>query len=129
MTLIRYNPVFRNKYEPYDGTTSWSPAVDIIENDNAISLDIDLPGLTKSEFTLNVKEGVLRLHGERKRVTAEDEKHYQFLERPYGVFERVFRLPEHIDGEQIKASYRNGVLKLELPKKEETKPRTIQITA
>ena len=129
MKLVRYNPGFRNKYEPYDGNASWGPAVDIIENDNAISLDIDLPGLTRSDFTLTVKEGVLTLHGERKRPKAKDGRHCQFLERPYGVFERAFRLHEHIDGENIKASYKNGVLKLELPKKEETKPRSIQITA
>jgi len=128
MTLARYYPGLKNVYRTIDRNNVWNPAVDIIENNDIFLIEIDLPGFKKSDFTITVKEGVLTLNGERKRKESEDGEHYRYFERPVGTFERSFRLSENVDGEKVKASYKSGVLKLELPKKEETKPRTIQIT-
>ena len=128
MTLVRYYPNLKKVYRAISENNVWNPAVDVIEDGDIFVLELDLPGLKKSDFTITVKEGILTLSGERKRKEPEDEKHYRYFERPIGAFERSFRLPEHVDGEKVKASYKNGVLKLELPKKEEAKPRTIQIT-
>ena len=127
MTLVRYYPVSRKRYANQSLEKSWIPAFDVIENADGFALELDLPGLKKSDFTLAVKEGILTISGERKRKELENEKSYRYHEREFGVFERSFKLPEYVDGEKIKASYKNGVLKLELPKKEDTKPRTIQI--
>ena len=127
MTLIRYFPVSRKGYANQSLEKSWTPAIDVIENADGYVLELDLPGFKKSDFTLTVKESILTISGERKRIEPEDEKSYRYHERQFGVFERSFKLPEYVDGEKIKASYKNGVLKLELSKKEDIKPRTIQI--
>ena len=128
MTVLRYVPRKRNCYITYGRNTAWTPDVDIIEGEDKFSLEFDLPGFKKNDFVINVKDGVLHINGERKIEVSEDEKYFRHLERQSGEFERSFRLPDHVDGEKIKASYKSGVLKLELPKKEEAKPFTIQIT-
>ena len=128
MTVLRYLPGTRNYYRTHAGDTAWNPAVDIIEREDNFTLELDLPGFKKDDFTINVNDGVLVISGERKIEVPEDEKYFRHLERRNGTFERTFRLPEYGDGEKISASYKYGVLKLELPKKEEAKPRTIKIT-
>lgn len=128
MTFVRYYSGLKNVYRTIDRNNVWSPSVDVIEDNDIVVLELDLPGLKKSDFAITVKEDVLTVSGERKRKEPEDEKHYRYFERSIGAFERSFRVPEHVDGEKVKASYKNGILKLELPKKEEAKPRTIQIS-
>ena len=127
MTLVKYYPVTRKRYSGYNADNTWTPAVDVIEHTDGFVLEIDLPGFKKNDFTLKVKEGVLTLSGERKLEKPADEKLYRYYERTYGAFERSFKLPEHVEDNKIKASYKNGVLKLDFPKKEETKPRSIHI--
>ena len=127
MTLLKYYPVTQKKYSGYKADNSWTPAVDIIENTGGFDLEIDLPGFKKNDFTLTVKEGVLTVSGERNSEKPAEDKLYRYYERPHGTFERSFRLPELIEHDKIKASYKNGVLKLNVPKKEETKPRSIHI--
>ena len=127
MTLVKYYPVTRKRYSSYNTDNSWNPAVDVIEHTDGFVLEIDLPGFKKNDFTLTVKEGVLTVSGERKPEKPADEKLYRYYERPYGAFERSFKLPEHVEDNKIKASYKNGVLKLDFPKKEEIKPHSIHI--
>ena len=128
MTVLRYVPKARTYNGTHEGNAAWSPDVDIVESEDKFTLELDLPGFKKDDFTINVKEGVLAINGERKIEVPEGEKYYRNLDRPSGTFERSFRLTEYVDGDKIGASYKNGVLKLELPKKEEAKPRTIKIT-
>ena len=128
MSVLRYVPKARTYYGTHAGNAVWSPDVDIVESEDKFTLEFDLPGFKKDDFTINVKEGVLAISGERKIEVTEGEKYYRHLERQSGTFERSFRLPEYVGGGKIGASYKNGVLKLELPKKEEAKPRTIKIT-
>jgi HSP20 family protein len=125
MTFVRYYPRTNEQQKPLE---TWSPAADVVEKDNGYLLEIDLPGFSKSDFSLKVDENVLTITGERKHKTPTDEKLYRFYERPWGVFKREFRLPEHVDAGKINATYENGVLTLEMVKKEEAKPRTIAIS-
>ncbi len=128
MTVLRYLPATRNYYSAHEGNIDWTPDVNIIEGEDRFLLELDLPGFKQDDFTINVSEGVLTISGERKIEVPEDEKYFRHLERRSGAFERSFRLPEYVSGEKITASYKQGVLKIELPKKEEAKPRTIKIT-
>jgi HSP20 family protein len=123
MTLVRYLP--KNETRTYSRT--WKPAADIIESNEGFTITLDAPGFEKDDFTVKVHEGVLTVTGERKREEAEDTKLFRYYERPTGTFERSFRLPDYIDHESINGSYENGVLAVELKKKEEAKPHTITI--
>jgi len=105
----------------------FTPAVDVVENEDAFTLDFDLPGFGKDDIRITVNEGVLTVSGERKREVEDDEKYFRYFERTHGRFSRSFRLPDHVDGNAVTATYRNGVLTLEIPKKEEAKPYTIEI--
>ena len=127
MTVLRYVPETRTYNGTHARNAAWSPDVDIVESEDKFTLELDLPGFKKDDFTINVKGGVLAISGERKIEVPEEEKYFRHLERHSGTFERSFRLPEYVDGGKINASYKYGVLKLELPKKEEAKPRTIKI--
>ena len=127
MKLIGYYPGIGYANSFQNRADTWKPAVDVVEEKDKFTLEIDLPGLTKEDFKLTVDQGVLTISGERKSKTSEDENLYRNLERPGGTFERSFKLPENVNAEKIEASYIDGVLKLELVKKEEAKPRTIKI--
>jgi len=127
MALLKYAPRFTTNSETGRQDSTWIPAVDIIEGKDGFTLEFDLPGFTKEAFKISVENDVLTVHGERKLSSSEDTKLYRFFERPSGVFERSFRLPDYLDGGTIAASYENGVLKLEIPRKLETKPVTIPV--
>ena len=108
--------------------TSWTPRVDIQEGKEVYTIDFDLPGLEKNDFNVTIKESILTVEGERKiTVTNSDENSYRYFEIPDGKFYRSFKLPDAIDGTTVDGTYKNGVLTLELHKKEEVKPQTIEI--
>jgi HSP20 family protein len=109
-------------------TYYWTPAVDVIEEKEKYVVEVDLPGIKKDILKINLKEGILSINGERKTEIKEDGDFFRYYERPTGEFERSFRIPKTADGDNITASYKNGVLKLEIPKKEEAQPLTINIT-
>ena len=104
----------------------WTPAVEIVESDNEILLTADLPGLEDKDIHIGVEENLLSVTGER---TCEKREQAEYLrsERLYGKFPRSFRLPETADLEKISAKLRNGVLTISVPKKEEAKPRQIEV--
>ena len=127
MTFVKYYPKYaRNEAR---ANTVWRPSVDVIEREGSFELTLDLPGIKKEDLTITVKEGTLSLSGERIRPEQnENQELYRNYERPYGQFERSFKLPDHVDGEKIKASFADGVLTVEVPKLEKAKPRTIKIS-
>jgi HSP20 family protein len=127
MTYVKYYPVPKARTANPYGRKSWTPAYDVVEHEDKFVLEFDLPGFAKSDFTINVKEGVLTVSGERKAVKIEENDFFRYYGRPYGTFERTFRLNDKVNEEKLKASYKNGVLKIDLPKREELKPRTIEI--
>jgi HSP20 family protein len=95
---------------------SWSPAVDIYETNEALILKAELAGFSKEDMNIEIKERALLLRGSRPRESEVDEAHYLCMEWASGAFERSFLLPATIDSEQVTASYKDGVLKLRLPK-------------
>jgi HSP20 family protein len=112
-----------------DGS-SFTPAVDIKENDNEIRLDLELPGLKPEDVEITAENGVLTVRGEKQVERKEgDESRFQTIERAYGTFMRTFQLPQGIDADQIKAEFNNGVLSLHIPKAALPQPKRIEISA
>ena len=105
----------------------WNPVVDIYENEENIVITAELPGVVKKDMTVDVKGRVLTLKGERSTDNEVKEDNYYRQERCYGKFERCFTLPVEIDPEKIKADYKDGVLKIDIPKAEESKPKQVAI--
>lgn len=105
----------------------WSPAVDISENKDKIYVDLEIPGMKKEDIKVSLENGVLSLKGEKKQERELKEENCHRVERQYGSFVRSFELPVPVQADKIKASYRNGVLRVELPKAEEVKPKEIPI--
>lgn len=108
-------------------TGKWSPSVDILEAENEIVLEADLPGLKPGDFDLSVENRVLTLKGERKFEKKSDAENFHRVERAYGSFTRTFTLPSSVNVDQVSAEFKNGVLRVVLPKKEEVKARQIQV--
>lgn len=106
---------------------SWNPNVDIYENKDQIVLEAELPGMSREDFDLSVENNIITLRGERHFEKKNDTDNYHRVERAYGSFTRSFTLPGTVSGEGAIADYRNGVLRVVLPKREETKARRIEI--
>jgi HSP20 family protein len=106
---------------------SWSPSVDIYENKDQIVLEAELPGMKRADFDVSVENNVITLRGERQFEKKDDADNYHRVERAYGSFTRSFTLPNTVSTEGAIAEYRNGVLRVTLPKREETKARRIEI--
>ena len=109
---------------------SFTPAVDIKENETEIRLELELPGLRPEQVEIIAENGVLTIRGEKRSERKEGEDNrYQIVERSYGTFVRTFQLPQGVDEEQIKAEFENGVLSLSIPKAALPQPKRIQIGA
>jgi HSP20 family protein len=106
----------------------WNPRVDIFENKDSLELEAELPGMKQDDFDLSFENNVLTLSGERKFEKKTDESNYHRVERAYGSFTRSFTLPQTVTAEGAKAEFENGILRVSLPKREETKARKIEIT-
>ena len=106
---------------------AWYPAVDMFDNDDKIVIKAELPGMKKNDFSVDVKNRVLTLSGQRKYDNEIKEENYYRRERACGNFKRVFHLPEDVDADNIKAEFKDGVLKVEIPKPEAKKPKQITV--
>ncbi len=148
MTLVRWTDPFREFAQfqdrfnravgDYYGRTgsdeglmssgSWSPAVDIYQNgEHELVLKAELPDMTREEIDVTVEKGTLTIKGEKKFGSEVKEEHFHRLERRYGTFSRSFSLPDTVDAAKVSAEYKNGVLTVRLPQREETKPRQIKV--
>jgi HSP20 family protein len=107
----------------------WIPAVDVSENESEMVLRAELPGMTNDDIEVNLQDNVLTLKGEKKQEKKEDKENFHRLERSYGSFTRSFSLPAGVKQEDIKATFKDGILEISLPKAEEEKPQKIAITA
>ncbi len=103
------------------------PSVDVYENDKEFVFEFELPGLKKEEIKIAVEENVLSVESIQNEMKEEKDKSYHIVERKMGCFKRQFTLPENAEPENIAAKYENGVLELKLPKKEKSKPRSIEV--
>ncbi len=146
MELIRWNPMYdmfnrrhrMNKMlgdffypsvQDQEDSEAWNfnPAADIYENDDHIVIKAELPGIDKKDIVVDVKNRVLTLKGERSSEDETKEDNYYRRERRYGRFERAFTLPTEVDLDKIKADYKDGVLKIEIPKPQAKKPKKITV--
>ena len=140
MNVVRWNPIremddFFNRINDFSkvagnenlATSDWMPPVDIRESDKSYSIDIELPAVAAEDVNVSVKDGLLTVTGERKAEKETEDKKVHRVERQYGKFTRSFRLPEDADEEKIDAKSKDGVLYLTIDKREEVKPRSIQV--
>lgn len=107
--------------------TEWSPSVDITEDDKEYLVKADLPDVKKDDVKVTVENGVLTITGERKFEKEEKGKKYHRIERSYGNFLRSFTLPDAADGAKVAAEFKDGVLKVHLPKSEKAKPKAVEV--
>jgi HSP20 family protein len=105
----------------------WSPPVDILERGSEVVLKVDLPEVSQEEIEIRVEENTLIIQGERKFIKDTPDENYIQIERPYGTFRRAFNIPRLIEQGGIKASYKDGVLRIVLPRKQETQPKQIVV--
>jgi HSP20 family protein len=105
----------------------WTPACDVYEDEEAVTLRFDLAGVDPKDVDVRFENGVLTVKGERKLEKEERRENYHRVERSYGTFTRSFSLPGSLDAERIMAETKHGVLSVTLPKKAEAKPRAIQV--
>jgi HSP20 family protein len=106
---------------------AWAPVVDIFEQGNDLVLKAELPGVDPRNVDIRIENNVLMLSGERKADSEVKRESYHRVERSYGTFTRSFTLPSTVDTANVKADYKDGVLKIVLPKREEAKPKQVQI--
>ena len=105
----------------------WCPAVDITEDDDKYHVRMELPGVTKDDVKISFTDDVLHVSGEKKNEKNEEQKNYHHYERRYGKFERAFRIHSDVIDDKIEATFKDGVLNIELPKAEIAKPKQIEV--
>jgi len=105
----------------------WAPAMDVREDKDNFYIEAELPGMKKEEIQLEFANNVLMIKGERKFERTEEKENYHFMERSYGSFYRSLSLPRTVDGEKISAEFKDGLLTVTIPKKEEVKPKKVEI--
>ena len=143
MAMTRYEPfrdlfrlqdqLFKTFGEAYGSrdesglTGAWVPAVDVFEDNDAITLKLELPEVDAKDVDIQVEANQLTVRGERKLEKSENRDNYHRIERTYGAFSRSFTLPNTVDTEHISAESKDGVLRVLLPKRAETKPRQIKV--
>jgi HSP20 family protein len=131
-TQREFGRLFREAFSPGLGedelsTRTWAPPVDIYENGDNLVLKAELAGINPDDVEIRVEDNTLYLKGERKFEKEVKEQNYHRVERSYGTFTRSFALPNTVDADKVAANYKDGVLTLTMPKKEEAKPKTIKI--
>ena len=126
----RLNQIFADYGRGTDelSTAGFVPPVDIYEDEQSLSLKLEVPGIAEKDLDVRVENNTLTVRGERKFEQVEKEETFHRIERRYGSFSRSFTLPTTVDSEKVEASYVNGVLQIRLAKKAEAKPKQIKVT-
>ena len=128
----RMNRLFEEQYgsgqEESLTAGAFAPPVDIYEDEHSIQLKLEVPGIEEKDLDVRVENNVLTVSGERKFEKEEKEENFRRVERRYGSFSRSFTLPNIVNTEDIKANYENGVLKVQLAKRAEAKPKQIKVS-
>jgi HSP20 family protein len=125
MTIVRWDP-----FRDFGFTTgaTWVPPVDVFQTgDHELVLKAELPDMTREDIDVTVENFVLTIKGEKKLTTDVKEEHFHHVERRYGAFSRSFSLPRTVDSSKVAADYKNGVLTVRLPLREEARPRQIKV--
>ncbi len=111
----------------FEEREAWVPAFDIIENEKEYIVTAELPGIDPKDIDITISNGFLTIKGEKKKEEENKGENYYFMERQYGTFQRSFHIPEEIKVDEVDATYKNGVLKLVLPKAETSQVKKIEI--
>ena len=144
MTLVKFNPtrdllsirdnfdrmvqdLFERRWDVSESMGELTPAVNIEENENEYIITAELPGVKKSDVKITFEDGALSISGEKKVENEDKKDNFHRIERRYGVFSRSFAIPTSIVVDKIDASFKDGVLKVVLPKAEEAKPKQIEV--
>lgn len=123
----RYSNLLGGVFGERPGAQGVAPALDITESDEQYAVSVELPGVSKEDITVDVRERTLSIRGEKKAEREETKESARWSERAYGSFTRSFTLPSDANTERISASFKDGVLKLEIPRAEEAKARSVAI--
>lgn len=145
MSVVRYEPwdvlnqihrEISRVFDPQSGgvadssaTADWIPPADIAEYKDRWVLKFDLPGVNTSAIDITLEQGVLTISGEREKDSAEGEAERRRIERPHGRFHRRFTLPDTADAANVRATGRNGILEVTIPKQPKAQPRRIEVAA
>jgi len=125
MTIVRWDP-FRDF--GFSAPNTWMPPVDIFQSsDHELVLKAELPDMAREDIDITIENFVLTITGEKKAVGDVKDEQYHHMERRYGSFSRSFSLPQTVDPNRVSAEYKNGVLTIKLPLREEAKPRSIKV--
>jgi HSP20 family protein len=120
-------PAYSRNRNASAAAPSFAPAVDIYEDEQKIVLKLEVPGQKQEDFDIQLEKNTLTVRGERKFEKEEKKENFHRIERSYGSFSRSFTVPTTVDSESVKASYDAGVLRIELQKKAESKPKQIKV--
>jgi HSP20 family protein len=126
----RMNRLFRDNYgegQETLSTSTFAPPVDVYEDEHNVTLKIEVPGIDEKDIDVRIENNLLTVHGERKFEKEEKEENFRRVERQYGSFTRSFTLPSTVNPEQVQAHYDKGILKIQLAKKAEAKPKQIKV--
>ncbi|MBM4121237.1 MAG: Hsp20/alpha crystallin family protein [Nitrospira sp.] len=126
-TLFGRLPVRKEGGKEAMTVAEWAPLVDIVEDEKEYLIKAELPEVKKEDVKVTVEDDVLTITGERKYEKEEKGKKYHRVERAYGSFERSFTLPEDADGSKVNAEFKDGILKVRLPKSEKAKPKAVEV--
>ena len=110
-----------------EGRVEWLPSLDVSETKNELVVKAEVPGMDAKDIDISLSDGMLTIKGEKKQEKEEKEADYHLVERSYGAFVRSVQLPKEVKADKINASYKDGVLKITLPKSEEAKKKEIKI--
>ena len=141
MTLVKWNPArsmyhwrgnlwedfFKNDRFFAPTRENWYPSVDVNEDEGGYHFQMELPGLTKDDVKISFKDDVLTVSGEKKAEEKDEKKNYHYFERRYGKFQRAFRLNSDVIVDKVEATFKDGVLMIDLPKAEIAKPKEIEV--
>jgi HSP20 family protein len=119
-----FDAFFGNRATP---SRRWVPAMDLVETGDELVLRADLPGLSKDDVEIEIKDGVLTVAGERRAEHEEESEGYHRVERSFGSFSRSLTLPKGVDADRVAAEFEDGVLEVRIPKPEERKPHRVEI--
>jgi len=108
---------------------AWMPAIDVSETGEKVIVKAEIPGMEANDIDISIVGDTLTIKGEKKTEREEKEENYHIVERSYGAFSRSMKLPAAVNADKVEATYKNGVLTVVCPKKEEVKPKTIEIKA
>src|SRR5215467_5848750 len=126
----RMNRLFRDSYgegQEALSTSTFAPAVDVYEDEHNVTLKIEVPGIDEKDIDVRIENNLLTVHGERKFEKEEKEENFRRVERQYGSFTRSFTMPNTVDTDSVQAHYDKGIMKIQLSKKTEAKPKKIRV--